>query len=141
MSPRVPDQEDAEREREEERDEEQGYNVPTLYLDGDASHSFDVDTTELERVQLEFDATASGTQSEADERAPLGWCNSATIHLDREEDSVTVLISVGDPRGAFAFTVRRLQDGRLIMHTPYPGESMPHLGLTEIRPGTYEVGS
>ena len=111
---------------------------PTLYLDG-TRYEADYD---VERVQLEFDDVANGAIE--DDRAPLAWCNSATIHLDREEDSVTVLISVGDPRGAFAFTIRRLTGGdnagRLVMHTPYPGEGMPHEDLTEIRPGTYGIG-
>lgn len=43
------------------------------------------------------------------EPMPLSWCNSAGIHLDEEQDQVTVTISVGDPRGAFAFTVGRFR--------------------------------
>jgi hypothetical protein len=80
------------------------------------------------------------------QRVPLSWANSAAIHTDPGEDSITVTISVGDPRGAFAFTVRRIPDdapdngGRLIMHTPYPGEPMQHAALTEGHTGTYWVG-
>nr|WP_219632868.1 hypothetical protein [Haloechinothrix aidingensis] len=78
-------------------------------------------------------------------RVPLSWANSAAIHADPDEDSITVTISVGDPRGAFAVTVRRIPDdaetngGRLIMHTPYPGEPMPHAALTTAHTGTYWV--
>lgn len=68
---------------------------------------------------------------------PQHWLNSARISVS--DDGVTCSVSVGDPRGAFAFTVRRLNDGRLIMHTPYPGESMPHMKLTEMQPGTYLI--
>ena len=70
------------------------------------------------------------------DRVALSWCNSAGIHTDETEDSVTVTISVGDPRGALAFTVRRIPDdaptnaGRLLLHTPYRGESRPHAALT-----------
>lgn len=78
---------------------------------------------------------------------PFSWANSAAISLDDSDESITVTISVGDPRGAFTFTVRRIPDdassdlaGRLIMHTPYPGEPIPHEKLTEIRPGTYLIG-
>ncbi|WP_020496974.1 hypothetical protein [Sciscionella marina] len=79
------------------------------------------------------------------ERVPLAWANGATIRTDPDEDSITVTVSVGDPRGAFAFTVRRIPDdaptngGRLIMHTPYPGEPMPHRDLIEDHAGTYWV--
>lgn len=91
------------------------------------------------RVQIETPA-AEGYYDEEAEREPLAWCNSAAMDWNAAEDSVTVSISVGDPRGAFAFTVRRLADGSLIMHTPYPGEGMPHMPLRELHPGTYEIG-
>lgn len=42
------------------------------------------------------------------EEGPGTWCNSAQIIVDDEEDSVTCSISVGDPRGGFSFTVRRV---------------------------------
>ena len=80
------------------------------------------------------------------QRVSLSWCNGARIHTDTREDSVTVTISVGDPRGAFTFTVRRIPDdaetngGRLLMHTPHPGESLPHAQLTPHHAGTYWVG-
>ena len=80
------------------------------------------------------------------QRVPLSWCNGAGIHTDTREDSVTVTISVGDPRGAFIFTVRRIPDdaetngGRLLMHTPHPGQSLPHAELTPDHAGTYWVG-
>lgn len=81
------------------------------------------------------------------ERVPLSWVNSAAIDADDKDDSVTVSISVGDPRGAFTFTVRRIPDdaesdlaGRLLMHLPYPGHPLPHEPLTEHHPGIYLIG-
>jgi len=81
------------------------------------------------------------------ERVPLSWVNSAAIDTDDKDDSVTVSISVGDPRGAFSFTVRRIPDdadselaGRLLLHVPYPGHPLPHEPLTEHHPGTYLIG-
>lgn len=71
---------------------------------------------------------------------PIAWANSARITIDEDDNAVHLALSVGDPRGAFVFTVRRTPDGDLIMHTPYPGESMPHLKLTELHPGTYKIG-
>lgn len=97
-------------------------------------------------------AADDDTEPDADEgphrpqRVPLSWTNGATIRTEPDEDSITVTISVGDPRGAFAFTVRRIPDdasnngGRLIMHTPYPGEPLPHVDLTADHAGTYWVG-
>ena len=72
-------------------------------------------------------------------RGPLSWLNSARITADMDEDAVYCLVSVGDPRGAFCFTVRRLDDGTLIIHTPYPGEGMPHMKTTDLHPGTLQV--
>ena len=80
------------------------------------------------------------------QRVPLAWANSAAIHTDPDGDSITVTISVGDPRGAMAFTLRRIPDdapnngGRLLLHTPYPGEPLPHVELTTDHAGTYWVG-
>ena len=70
---------------------------------------------------------------------PLSWLNSVRVTADIEEDAVHCVVSVGDPRGGFCFTVRRLPDGKLIIHTPYPGESAPHVEVTSVRPGTLEV--
>lgn len=94
-----------------------------------------------------------GTYAEP-ETGPGSWCNSASVIVDEEENSVSVSISVGDPRGGFYFTVRRVPTitngagevenpelaGKLILHTPYPGEGLPHMGLTELHPGTFLIG-
>jgi hypothetical protein len=73
----------------------------------------------------------------------LDWLNSCAIDVDARDDSATVTISVGDPRGAFAMTVRRVTpaegDPYLIMHTPYPGESWAHMPLAYVSEGTYRV--
>jgi hypothetical protein len=73
----------------------------------------------------------------------LDWLNSCAIDVDARDDSATVSISVGDPRGAFGMTVRRItpDEGRpyLIMHTPYPGESWAHMPLAYVAEGTYRV--
>lgn len=102
------------------------------------------------------------------EPLPLTWFNSAAFDFSAEEDSVTVSISVGDPRGAFAFTIRRLpahtfepysdapercrscgelpQDrrhsgrGQLVMHTPYERMGMPHVPVKKVSDGTYLIG-
>ncbi|GAA3744548.1 hypothetical protein [Salinactinospora qingdaonensis] len=82
------------------------------------------------------------------ERIPLAWCNHAGITTDPEQDAITVTASVGDPRGAFAFTLRRIPDdahselaGRLVLHVPHPDEPSLHMELTPVRPGTYVIGS
>jgi len=135
------DDDDDDDEEEEEPSEEEGYNVPTLRLDGTAL-GYDAlpEPEELERVQVEFDAASNGYQSEADERAPLGWVNSAAIELDRDDDSITLSISVGDPRGAFCFTIRRATDGSLLMDFPTPADSLLHMPLRRLRDGLYQIG-
>lgn len=102
----------------------------------------------LENVLDEPDEDGNEYGPHTPEPIPLSWLNSAGIHLDASEDSVTVTISVGDPRGAFAFTVRRIPAdadndiaGRLIMHTPYPGEGSPHMPTKELHPGTLLIGN
>lgn len=51
---------------------------------------------------------------------PATWCNSAAISVSEEEDSVSVLISVGDPRGAFAMTVRKINRSGYCRHCGQP---------------------
>lgn len=67
------------------------------------------------------------------------FANSAGIHVSNDGTELTVTISVGDPRGAFGMTVRKLPDGRLILHVPYADEPMGHRTLVEMHPGTYEI--
>ena len=81
------------------------------------------------------------------QRVPLSWCNHAGIQVDPGSDSVTVSVSVGDPRGAFTLTLSRVPDdaagelaGRVVLHVPYPGQPLGHLPLAEVRPGSYAVG-
>lgn len=82
------------------------------------------------------------------ERIPLSWCNSAAVRTDESDDSVTVSVSVGDPRGAFTLTIRRIPDdvdsdlaGQLIMHVPYADQPSPHMDLSPLHHGTYVVGA
>lgn len=52
---------------------------------------------------------------------------------------VSVWLSVGDPRGAFCMTLRRISDGSLILHLPHPGETMAHVETEELHPGTLRL--
>lgn len=65
--------------------------------------------------------------------------NSASLNFDDEHMGCTVTISVGDPRGAFAMTVRRLENGKLILHVPYEADPLPHMPLRKLHEGTYEI--
>lgn len=129
---------------EEDEEEEVEPNYPTVSIDGTDvdlwGKGFDGPES-VERVSVSFPDAENGYQSEAQERAPLGWANSAQIVLDRDEDSITLLISVGDPRGAFAFTVRRTQDGELRLTVPHPSDGLLHMPLTEDPGrGMYKIG-
>ena len=70
---------------------------------------------------------------------PLAWCNSAGLTLDPDDDAVHVRVSIGDPRGAFVMTVRRLPDGRIVLHLPYPGQPMAHAVTAPLHDGTLVV--
>lgn len=106
--------------------------IPVLYVDG--SPVVDDDVCEAMEdsswcVQTEFDDVANGYIP--------GWCNSAAISYS--DDELTVSISLGDPRGAFTMTARRLDDGSVILHVPHDGDTSPHVELTPMHPGTYRV--
>ncbi len=70
---------------------------------------------------------------------PLDWLNSARITTSKDEDAVHCIISVGDPRGGFCFTVRRLESGEMLIHVPTPGEGMAHVEIKELHPGTLQL--
>lgn len=71
---------------------------------------------------------------------PLTWAQNAGVILDDEQDAVHVYIAADDPRGGFQMTIRRMEDGSLIMHLPYEGMSGPHMPLKEIHAGTFKLG-
>jgi hypothetical protein len=102
------------------------------HTDGDTGYSYDGDAT----VRISNDAAENGYDQDP---GPLDWLNSARITTDPEDDAVRCAVSVGDPRGAFVFTVRRLPDGRLVIHVPYPGESLAHVETSQLHEGTLLV--
>jgi len=124
-----------------EQGDDPGYNFAQTSIDGHTLgwEAIPGGLDEIERVQVSFPLAENGEQTDADERAPLGWCNSAAISLDRDDDAVHLSISVGDPRGAFVLTVRRLSTGELVMHFPTP-EGTSHMPLTLDHSGTYLIG-
>jgi hypothetical protein len=93
------------------------------------------------------DPDADVTGPHLPERVALSWCNSAAIDTDEADDAITLRLSTGDPRGAFTITIRRVPDdansplaGLLLMHTPYPGQPMPHEPVHPLHPGTFVIG-
>lgn len=100
------------------------------------------------------DEAGPGDQQHEPEDGPGSWCNSASIVVDDDENSVTCSISVGDPRGGFTFQVRKVPTlyngdgsvanpeyaGKLLLHLPHPGEGLPHMALTFDHEGTYVIG-
>lgn len=99
-----------------------------------------------EACGVSYDAEATvritndeGENGEPQEPGPLTWLNSARITTDPAEDAIHCLVSIGDPRGAFCFTVKRCPDGRIVLHLPDPGDTMPHEQTERIHPGTLQV--
>ena len=76
-----------------------------------------------------------------EEVGPLSFLNSARITTQPEDDAIHLLVSIGDPRGAFCVTFRRKPNGTVLIHLPTPGEGMAHLETRELHPGTLEIGS
>lgn len=74
---------------------------------------------------------STGNGAHAWEPEPHGWANSARIDAS-DTYRITVTISVGDPRGAFAMSVERTPDGELTLSLPDPSDSMPHMGLVPL---------
>lgn len=70
---------------------------------------------------------------------PHTWANSARIILDDERDAIHVTVSYADPRGSFALTVERMEDGTMRLTVPHPDDSQLHAPLTEIHPGHYKI--
>jgi len=80
---------------------------------------------------------------------PHAWLNSAGIHV--REDTVTVSLSLGDPRGAFTMSVERLtytpegsdtEVTELRLSVPTPADTMAHMGLVPLgSPGYYRIVS
>ena len=103
--------------------------------DGEAlvGHVYDSECT----VRISVPDVENGYRSTGSE--PLSWLNSARVHVSPQEDAVYCSVSVGDPRGAFSFAVRRLSDGRIVIHVPTPGEGLPHMETAELHPGTLIV--
>lgn len=81
----------------------------------------------------------SGEEGYAQEPGPLTWLNSARITTDPDDDAVHCVISIDDPRGGFEITVRRLPDGRIVLHLPYPEQSSAHMPTAELHPGTLVI--
>ncbi len=146
------DQEDQEdQEHQDQEEQEYAENYPVVTVDGDdvykgivhygAIEPQPLDPSETDRIAVSFPDSENGYQTDAQRAAPLGWANSAAITLDRKDDAITLSVSVGDPRGAFTLTVRRLSDGTLVMHVPYVNESFQHMPLTLLHEGTYKIGN
>jgi len=84
------------------------------------------------------------------EAVPLSWANSVSVNFDDStNDAITVMISVGDPRGAFGMRVERARytndDGtqvdELRLSVPHPTDSTPHAKLTDMNGrGYYRIG-
>ncbi len=65
----------------------------------------------------------------------LSWLNSARITADPDKDAVYLNVSVGDPRGAFSFAVRRTSTGEIFIESPTPDDGMPHMETKQRAPG------
>ena len=111
----------------------------TVAVDHEVAHTHIDDSVEPVELAIHNDQKINGDFSDDDLAMPLGWMNSASIVTDADDDAVRFFVSVGDPRGAFQFTVRRMPDGELLIQTPTTGDSFLHRPLRELFPVTLQV--
>jgi len=111
----------------------------TVFVDHEVAHTHLDDSVEPVELAIHNDQKINGDFSDDDRAMPLGWLNSASIVTDADDDAVRFFVSVGDPRGAFQFTVRRMPDGELLIQTPTTGDSFLHRPLRELFPGTLQI--
>lgn len=93
------------------------------------------------RVKAEVYGYDEPAEAEPGKSLPGNWIGMST---KPEDESVSVQISLGDPRGCLTMTVRRVRDEdgneRLLLRVPNPDDSTPHVTMREIAPGTYQIG-
>ena len=111
----------------------------TLMKDGVVERILEDDNVEPVELAIHNDQKVNGDFSDDDLAMPLGWLNSASIVTDADDDAVRFFVSVGDPRGAFQFTVRRMPDGELLIQTPTIHHPESHRPLRELFPGTLQI--
>jgi len=111
----------------------------TVSVDHEVAHTHLDDSVEPVELAIHNEQKINGDYGDDDLAMPLGWLNSASIVTDANDDAVRFFVSVGDPRGAFQFTVRRMPDGDLLIQTPTTGDSFLHRPLRELFPGTLQV--
>ena len=111
----------------------------TVSVDHEVAHTHIDDSVEPVELAIRNAQKLNGDFSDDDLAMPLGWMNSASIVTDADDDAVRFFVSVGDPRGAFQFTVRRMPDGELLIQTPTTGDSFLHRPLRELFPGTLQI--
>ena len=111
----------------------------TVSVDHEVAHTHLDDSVEPVELAIHNDQKINGDFSDDDLAMPLGWLNSASIVTDADDDAVRLFASVGDPRGAFQFTVRRMPSGELLIQTPTTDHPESHRPLRELFPGTLQI--
>jgi hypothetical protein len=112
----------------------------TVSIDHELAHMHLDDSADPVELSIHNEQKINGEWGFDDEAMPLGWLNSASIVTDADDDAVRIFVSVGDPRGAFQFTVRRMPGGELLIQTPTTDHPESHRPLRELFPGTLQIG-
>lgn len=93
---------------------------------------------EVDQVRIGHPDIENG--HEVDEKEHFSWLNWADVVKSEKYDELHLRASLGDPRGCFVITIRRMSNGELIMHVPHEDESAAHMKLTKLHEGTYKIG-
>lgn len=124
-----------------------------VYIDGETVEESIGEDVETVSVEFDWDGSAECERDDcreegehveecdyAGQRFAQGaeaFVNGAGVRVG--DDEVRVWISTGDPRGGFSMSVRRLADGRLVLHVPYAGMGWSHEDLYPLSEGTFQI--
>lgn len=90
---------------------------------------------DLEDVRISFPERTNGV----DPDMPLSWADHVYVQLDGDNDAIVVSIGLSPYKGGFRMTIRRKEDGTLLLHCPHPNEQLLHKPLTLNHEGTYII--
>lgn len=107
----------------------------SAYIDG-KDMELDLEPGDEIDVQISNDTGSNGYPQHT---APLKWVNAVGVNLSPASERIQFSISIGDPRGAFVFEVSRLDDGTIVLDTPDPSDSFPHLPTKRLSPSRLVV--
>tara|TARA_R100000353_G_scaffold11516_1_gene12189 strand:- start:390 stop:740 length:351 start_codon:yes stop_codon:yes gene_type:complete len=76
---------------------------------------------------------------EHDDKLHHSWLNWASITKSERYDELYLNVSIADPRGSIGITIRRTDDGELLLFTPTEDEH-GHVKIKKLGEGRFKLG-